>query len=66
VWLLDGKQFIADLDVYRRDRWKDALLQQNGYFVLRFLTEDAGKRLDQVLDAIMAALTYRENRTRAK
>ena len=43
------------LDAYRRDRRKDALLQQNGYFVLRFLTEDAGKRLDQVLDAILAA-----------
>jgi very-short-patch-repair endonuclease len=54
------------MDAYRRDRRKDALLQQNGYFVLRFLTEDTGKRLDQVLDAIWAALIYRENHPRRK
>ena len=59
---LDGAQHFADADAYRRDRRKDALLQQHGYFVLRFLTEDTGKRLDQVLDAILAALIHRENR----
>jgi very-short-patch-repair endonuclease len=58
---LDGGQHLGDAEAYRRDRRKDALLQQNGYFVLRFLTEDAGKRLDQVLDAILAALVHREN-----
>jgi very-short-patch-repair endonuclease len=63
---LDGPQHFADMDAYRRDRRKDALLQQNGYFVLRFLTEDTGKRLDQVLDAILAALTYCENRPKVK
>jgi very-short-patch-repair endonuclease len=63
---LDGAQHFADAEAYRRDWRKDALLQQNGYFVLRFLTDDAGKRLDQVLDAILAALIHRENRPRAK
>jgi very-short-patch-repair endonuclease len=57
---LDGAQHLADAEAYRRDRRKDTLLQQNGYFVLRFLAEDAGKRLDQVLDTIMAALVHRE------
>ena len=61
---LDGAQHLADVEAYRRDRRKDALLQQHGYFVLRFLAEDAGKRLDQVLDAILAALVHRENRPR--
>ena len=38
---------------YRRDRRKDQLLQENGYLVLRFLTEDVGKELDVVLDAYL-------------
>ena len=43
---LDGGQHLANADAYRRDRRKDALLQEHGYFVLRFLAEDVGKRLD--------------------
>ena len=35
---LDGAQHLADANAYRRDRRKDALLQQNGYVVLRFLS----------------------------
>jgi very-short-patch-repair endonuclease len=35
------------------------LLQENGYHVLRFLCEDVGKRLDEVLDAIIRALSHR-------
>ena len=31
-------------------------LQENGDFVLRFLTEDVGKDLDRTLDAILRAL----------
>jgi very-short-patch-repair endonuclease len=58
---LDGSQHFRDLDAYRRDRRKDALLQENGYLVLRFLTEDVSKRLDEVLDAIDRALTNRRN-----
>jgi len=56
---LDGAQHLADAEAYRRDRRKDALLQQNGYFVLRFLADDMGKRLDHILDAVLTALVHR-------
>jgi superfamily II DNA or RNA helicase/very-short-patch-repair endonuclease len=56
---LDGGQHLGDTDAYRRDRRKDALLQENGYLVLRFLAEDVGKHLDQVLDGIFRALSHR-------
>jgi superfamily II DNA or RNA helicase len=56
---LDGAQHLADRVAYRRDRRKDQLLQENGYFVLRFLAEDVGKELDLVLDAVLRALTHR-------
>ena len=59
---LDGPQHLADAEAYRRDRRKDVLLQQNGYLVLRFLAEDAGKHLDQILDSILAALAHRDHR----
>ncbi len=59
---LDGAQHLGDAEAYRRDRRKDALLQRHGYFVLRFLAEDAGKRLDEFLDAVLAALTHQERR----
>ncbi len=56
---LDGGQHLANAEAYRRDRRKDVLLQENGYFVLRFLVEDLGKRLDAVLDAILRTLSHR-------
>lgn len=56
---LDGAQHLSDPVAYRRDRRKDQLLQENGYFVLRFLAEDVGKELDVVLDAILRALSRR-------
>ena len=56
---LDGAQHLADAEAYRRDRRRDAMLQKNGYFVLRFLAEDAGKRLDHILDTILATLVGR-------
>jgi len=34
-------------------------LQENGYFVLRFLTEDVGKHLDDVLDTILRGMSHR-------
>ncbi|MBX3412555.1 MAG: DEAD/DEAH box helicase family protein [Pirellulales bacterium] len=54
---LDGLQHLESADAYRRDRRKDLLLQENGYLVLRFLTDDLGKRLDLVLDTILRALS---------
>jgi superfamily II DNA or RNA helicase/very-short-patch-repair endonuclease len=56
---LDGTQHLADAEAYRRDRRKDALLQQNQYLVLRFLAEDLAKRLDYVLDTILTTLIHR-------
>lgn len=56
---LDGGQHLADADAYRRDRRKDRLLQENGYFVLRFLAEDVGKHLAEVLDVILRTLAHR-------
>jgi len=50
----------VDPEAYRRDRRKDRLLQQNGYFILRFLAEDVGKDLDGVLDSILQSLAGRE------
>jgi hypothetical protein len=53
---IDGEQHLADVAAYRRDRRKDVLLQENGYMVLRFLAEDVGKHLDEVLDSILRAM----------
>jgi very-short-patch-repair endonuclease len=56
---LDGPHHFSGPDAYRKDRRKDALLQENGFFVLRFLAEDVGKRLDEVLDAVSRTLAHR-------
>ena len=55
---LDGPQHLADAKAYRRDRRKDHLLQEHGCFVLRFLAEDVGKHLDEVLDTILRMLSH--------
>ena len=62
---LDGSQHLADPEAYRRDRRKDALLQEHGYMVLRFLAEDLGTRLDAVLDEVLRALAGRTRRSGA-
>lgn len=56
---VDGAQHLGDREAYRRDRRKDALLQENGYLVLRFLAEDVGKHLDDVLDTLLRAMANR-------
>jgi very-short-patch-repair endonuclease len=56
---LDGAQHLSDSQAYRRDRQKDAFLQEHGFFVLRFLAEDLAQQLDAVLDAILRVLAHR-------
>lgn len=56
---LDGPHHFADQEAYRRDRRKDACLQEQGYFVLRFLCDDVGKQLDHVLDTVLRFLSRR-------
>ena len=59
VPVLQQTQSLADPAAYRRDRRKDQLLQENDYFVLRFLAEDVGKDLDLVLDAVLRGFSRR-------
>jgi very-short-patch-repair endonuclease len=56
---IDGAQHLGDATAYRRDRRKDVLLQAHGYFVLRFLADDLGKHLDEVLDTVLRTLESR-------
>ncbi len=60
---LDGDQHLGDPDAYRRDRRKDAALQEHGYFILRFLAADLAKNLDRVLDVIHRTLTHSKRRS---
>jgi very-short-patch-repair endonuclease len=55
---LDGSQHLDGEEAYRRDRQKDLLLQEHGYFVIRFLAADVGRRLDAVLDTILRTLAH--------
>lgn len=59
---LDGSHHLGNVEAYRRDRRKDQLLQENGYFVLRFLAEDVAKNLDLVMDAIERTVIARSAR----
>ena len=55
---IDGPQHLCDPAAYRRDRRKDALLQEHGCHVLRFLAADLGQHLDATLDAILRAIAH--------
>ena len=59
---IDGPQHLSDPSAYRSDRRKDALLQEDGCLVLRFLAEDLGKHLDATLDAILRAVAHLRRR----
>ncbi|MEM9457466.1 MAG: DUF559 domain-containing protein [Myxococcota bacterium] len=53
---IDGYYHFVDDDAYRRDRRKDALLQRHGLFVLRFLAQDVGPRLTEIVERIVDTL----------
>ena len=53
---IDGDQHLSDPEAYRCDRRKDARLQENGWFVLRFLAQDIGRRLNETLDEILRVM----------
>jgi len=58
---VDGLHHLSDPAAYRRDRRKDALLQENGYLVLRFLAQDLSLELDTTLNAILRAVAHRHH-----
>ena len=54
---IDVVYHFADRDAYRRDRRKDELLQENGYFILRFLADDVMNNLGEVMSRVLRRLT---------
>jgi very-short-patch-repair endonuclease len=61
---LDGPHHFQDAEAYRLDRMKDARLQERGYRVLRFLSQDLGTHLNLVLDEILRAMTSVDRKVR--
>jgi very-short-patch-repair endonuclease len=59
--VLDDTKHLGNVDAYRRERRKDQTLQENGYRVLRFLTEDVDKDLPRVLEAILRVLARKDS-----
>jgi very-short-patch-repair endonuclease len=57
---LDGYYHFRDADAYRRDRRKDALLQEHGWFVLRFLAVDAVRDPGALITRIEETLARRD------
>ena len=60
---VDGYFHFVDDEAYRRDRRKDALLQRNDLFVLRFLAQDVSSRLEEIVDEIISVLPLRSPST---
>jgi hypothetical protein len=57
---LDGSYYhLRDPSAYRRDRRKDWELQRRGYLVLRFLSEDVVRQMEEILDTILSAVELR-------
>ena len=56
---IDGYYHFQNADAYRRDRRKDFELQKQGFLVVRVLADDVVRRLEDVLDQILAAVASR-------
>lgn len=56
---IDGWYHFRDPQGYRSARITDARLQRAGVFVIRFLAEDVGERLEQIVEEIAVALRGR-------
>ena len=58
---IDGYYHFRDADAYRRDRRKDFELQKQGFLVVRVLADDVVRRLEEVLDQVLAAVASRRS-----
>ncbi len=56
---VDGYYHFQNQVAYRRDRRKDLLLQQHGYWVLRFLADDVSSQLTHILNTILETVRIR-------
>jgi hypothetical protein len=63
---IDGYYHFQSMDDYRRDRRKDVELQRQGYLVLRFLADDVVARLEEILETILNAITFRRKHVTAR
>nr|PZN22842.1 MAG: hypothetical protein DIU78_14975 [Pseudomonadota bacterium] len=59
---VDGYRHFQDAAAYRRDRHKDLLLQEAGYWVVRVLASDVTSELDNVLALIDRAIEHRRGK----
>lgn len=60
---IDGFHHFREPEAYRRDRRKDALLQRQGFLVLRFLAADVVERLEEILEEIRRTVAFRRATT---
>lgn len=58
---IDGYYHFQDPGAYRRDRRKDALFQEQGWFVRRFLAEDVAVDLENIITEIERIMNSRLN-----
>ena len=56
---VDGPHHFCGRDAYRRDRRKDALLQEHGIWIWRVLAEDVVERTDEVMARILHGVRIR-------